>query len=214
MAGTAPFQLWIDGPKISTIIVAGGIATVTLTSSHFFSTGSYVQIEGAVGTAGTALNTVSKITVSSGSAFTFATSGSAGTATSGSAVVSVDLLQPIINYSAENRQTVAYSTPMSLQMSASGDGQAGEMSFSVYQDDTPSTGAWWTLIPDQARVRLAKTNTGTAPAATDLYFIGIVQNIEGTMSGSGQGTEAHVSCADANTILDRLIIYGKMPKLT
>lgn len=212
MPGTAPFQLWIDGPALSSVIVASGTATITTKSSHFFVTGSYVQFEGLTGTAGTPLNSVFQITSTSGTTFTFATATAAGTATSGSAVVSVDILQPVGNYAAANRQAAVYADPGSLSMSASGDGQPGEMGFFAMQDDTPATGAWFTLIPDQARVRLARKDTGSAPASTDIYFIGIVQSLDAEMNGSGQGTMANFSCADANVVLDKLIIFGTLPK--
>lgn len=216
MAGTAPFQLLLDCPAVSSIVTSGTVTTVNLASSHFIPVGGYVQIQG-VGTAapGTALNTVWQVaTVPNGTAFTVNSGAiSAGTASVGSAVVALDLLQPLGNYSTAARVALAYADPGSLTMSASGDGQPGQMGFVVYQDDTPTAGPWFTLVSDQPRVRLFKKETGSAPSASDLYFIGIVTGIDAEMNEAGQGTRASVSCADANIILDKVIIYGAMPKL-
>jgi hypothetical protein len=206
---TAPFQLWIDLPQISSASRTSSTVTVTTASPHGLTTGAYIQMEAATGSAGTSMNGVHPLTVTSGSAFTYTAAGSAGTGTVGSACVSQDLLNPLINYQSANRQAALYVNTESLNLSAAGDGQATRMALQVMQDDTPSDGPWFNLIPDQARVRLYKTNTGSVPADSDLYFVGIVADIAATLNGSGQGTIADVSLEDVNTILDKLVVFGQ-----
>ena len=165
---TAPFQLWVDLPSVVSAIRVSSTVTVTTSAAHGLTTGTYVQLEGLAGAAGTSMNGVHSATVTSGTTFTVDDSGTAGTATAGSAVVSRDLLTPLIDYAANDRQAAAYAIPESLTMSASGDGNTSSISFSVAQDDTPSDGPWWANIPDQARVRLYKVATGTEPTDDDL----------------------------------------------
>lgn len=206
---TAPFQLWVDLPSVVSAIRASSTVTVTTSAAHGLTTGTYVQLEGLAGAAGTSMNGVHSATVTSGTTFTVDDSGTAGTATAGSAVVSRDLLTPLIDYATNDRQAAAYAIPESLTMSASGDGNTSSISFSVAQDDTPSDGPWWANIPDQARVRLYKVATGTAPTDDDLYFIGIVANIVARMNGAGQGSIADIAVDEVNAILDKLVVIGR-----
>lgn len=206
----APFSLFVDLPQVASAVRVSSTVTVTTSSAHGLASGAYVQMEGATATAGTSMNTVAQITVTSGTAFTFSAAGSAGTATVGSACISQDVLNPLINYAGGTaRQAALYVDPASMRMSAAGDGETSSMGLTVMQDDTPSDGPWFTLIPDQARIRLYKVATGSVPTDADLYFIGIVSGISARMNGSGQGTIADVSIEDVNTILDKLVVFGQ-----
>jgi hypothetical protein len=206
---TAPFSLYVDLPSVVSAIRVSSTVTVTTSAAHGLVTGTYVQLEGFTGTAGTSMNGVFSATVTSGTVFTVTDSGTAGTATSGSAVVSRDLFSPLVDLASANRQAAAYVIPESLTMSASGDGNSNTMAMSVAQDDTPSDGPWWSNVPDQARVRLYKVATGTAPTDADLYFIGTISGISAQLNGSGQGNIADISIDDVNAILDKLVVIGR-----
>jgi hypothetical protein len=207
---TAPFQLWVEMAPIASAIRVGSTVTVTTSSSHGFTTGAYIQIESAGGAAGTSLNGVYQATVTSGTTFTYTAAGSAGTAVVTQAALSYDLFSPLIDYAAANRQSAIYAIPESLQMSATGDGSGASLSFTVAQDDTPAVGPWFTLIPDESRVRLVKKDTGTTPATdkSDLFFVSSVRGITARMNGSGQGTIADIDLVDPTSQLDRLVVYG------
>jgi hypothetical protein len=208
---TAPFQLWLDLAPIASAIRSGSTVTVTTSSAHGLVTGAYVEMQGATGTAGTSLNGAFSVTVTSGTTFTYSSAGSAGTAITTAAAISTDLLNPPINYAAASRQSALYVIPESLAMSASGDGSGSSLQFTVAQDDTPSDGPWFTLIPDESRVRLVKKETGTTPASdkSDQLFVATIRNISAELNGSGQGTIADVDLADPTSTLDRLAVYGK-----
>lgn len=206
---TAPFQLWIDLPSVDSAVRVSSTVTVTTTAAHGLTTGTYVQLEGFTGTAGTSMNGVFAATVTSGTTFTVSGAGSAGTSTSGSAVVSRDLLSPLIDFTSANRQAAAYAIPDSIVMSAAGDGNSSTFGFQVAQDDTPSDGPWWSNVPDQARVRLYKVATGTAPTDADLYFIGTLAGISAQLNGSGQGSVSDITVDEVNAILDKLVVIGK-----
>lgn len=208
---TAPFQLWVEMAPIASAVRVGSTVTITTSSSHGFTTGAYVQIESATGSVGTSLNGVYQATVTSGTTFTYTAAGTAGTAVVTAAALSYDLFAPLIDYAAANRQSAIYAIPESVQMSATGDGSGASMSFTVAQDDTPAVGPWYTLIPDEARVRLVKANTGTTPAAdkSDLYFLSSIRAISARMNGSGQGTTADIDLVDPTAQLDRLVVYGE-----
>lgn len=207
---TAPFQLWVEMAPIASAVRVGSTVTITTSSSHGFTTGAYAQIEAASGSVGTSLNGVYAVTVTSGTTFTYTAAGTAGTAVVTAAALSYDLFNPIIDYAAANRQAALYAIPESVQMSATGDGSGASLTFTVAQDDTPAEGPWYTLIPDESRVRLVKANTGTTPAAdkSDLLFVSSIRGIRARMSGSGQGTIADVDLVDPTAQLDRLVVYG------
>ena len=206
---TAPFSLFVDIPSVVSAVRVSSTVTVTTSAAHGLTTGTYVQLEGFTGTAGTSMNGVFSATVTSGTTFTVTDSGSAGTATAGSAVVSRDLFSPLIDLAANDRQTAVYAIPEGLTMSASGDGNSNTFGFQVAQDDTPSDGPWWANIPDQSRVRLYKVATGTTPTDADLYFIGTISDLAATLNGSGQGSLVDVTVDDVNSILDKLVVVGK-----
>jgi len=209
---TAPFQLWIDGPTVATAVRVGSTVTITTASSHGISTGAYVELGGFLGTIGTSLNSVWQATVTSGTSFTVTSAGSAGTAATAAGITTeyfaYDLLNPLINYSGTARDTALYVPLDSLTMSSSGDGEVASINFTVVQDDTPSSTPWWLTFPDQSRLRLVKADTGSAPAAGQTIFRGIVQGISARMTGSGQGSIADITGSDVNALLDRVIIYG------
>lgn len=209
---TAPYQLWVDIAPISTAIRVGSTVTVTTASSHGATTGAYIQMLGATGAAGTSLNGVYQVTVTSGTAFTYTAAGSAGTATTDAAVLSYDLLNPPANYSTgTNRQNAWVAPPGSLQMSANGDGSGASMSISVLQEVTPSVGPWFKLVPDNARFRLVAANTGATPSSTqvDVMHLASLGSLDAQLSGSGLGTETSVTLVDVNTLLDRISVFGK-----
>ncbi|CAB4189323.1 hypothetical protein UFOVP1184_21 [uncultured Caudovirales phage] len=209
---TAPFQLWLDGPSISTAIRVSSTVTITTTSSHGIVTGSYVQMAGFTGAIGTTMNGVYLATVTSGTSFTVSSAGSAGTAVTAisltSEVFSYDLLNPLNNYANGDRGSALFVPLESLSMSASGDGEPAQINFTVIQQDTPNSTPWFLTTPDQTRIRLVKADTGAVPATGQGYFRGFVQNISARMTGSGQGTIADISGLDVNALLDRVIVYG------
>lgn len=209
---TAPFQLWIDGASIATTVRSNGTVTVTTSSAHGMVTGSVVQLAGFTGLVGESINGVHTATVTSGTAFTVVSAGTAGTAVTSisltSEVFSFDLLNPLINYGTAHRASALFVPLESMNMSASGDGEPAKISFTVIQDVTPSATPWFTTIPDQTRIRLVKANTGSVPAVGQGYFRGFVQNIDASITASGQGTIAQITGLDVNALLDRVIVYG------
>lgn len=207
---TAPFQLWVEMAPVASAVRVGSTVTITTSSPHGFTTGAEIQVEAVTGSAGTSMVGVYPISVTSGTTFTYTAAGSAGTGVVTAAAISYDLFNPIIDYAAANRQSALYAIPETLQMSATGDGSGASLSFTVAQDVTPTEGPWYTLLPDEARVRLVKANTGTTPAAdkSDLFFISSIRAISARLNGSGQGTLADIDLVDPTAQLDRLVVYG------
>lgn len=211
---TAPFQLWLDGPSIALAVRAASTVTVTTSSAHGIVTGTYVQTDGFTGAAGTSMNGVFAVTVTSGTTFTYTAAGSAGTAVTAASltqeVFSYDLLNPLINYAATDRGSALYVPLESLQMSASGDGEAATIGFVAVQDDTPGSTPWFLTVPDQTRIRLVKADTGATPGTGSGYFRGFVQNFVAELTPSGQGTITTVTGLDVNALLDRVIVSGSV----
>ena len=206
----APYQLWIDLAPISSAVRVSSTVTVTTVSPHGLQTGAYVQLASLTGQAGTTMNGVFQITRTSGSAFTFSQAGSAGTATSGSAAISYDLLSPLDNYAAGTaRQYSATADISSTNLVANGDGSGASMSSVVLQEVTPTEGPFLTLVPDQTRIRFAFADTGTTPSASDVLFLGYLNGFTMRLNGSGQGTLSDLNLNDVNTILDRVTVMGK-----
>jgi hypothetical protein len=207
---TAPFQLWMDLTPIASAVRVSSTVTVTTTTPHAVVTGAYIQLGSALGTAGTSMNGVYSVTVTSGTTFTFTSSGSAGTADITTAFIAYDLMSPLIDYGSAARQAALYVDLDSITMSASGDGSGVTFGVTINQDDTPSDGPWFNLIPDQTRIRLIKANTGATPALdkSDVYFTGSILSLDASINGSGQGTTTDVQLQDANALLERLMIYG------
>lgn len=213
---TAPYQLWIDCPAPVTAQRSSNVLTVTLTSAHSLVVGSVVQIADTANLGG--INGVYTVaTTPSSTSFTVASSGTDGYAkvkgvnsdgADGYAVISQDIFNPLINYASAYRPSALYVPTESLQMASSGDGVGVTMSLSVMQDDTPAVGAWYTLMPDEARVRLVVADTGTVPSADKVIFLGTVSSVSARLQGSGQGTTTDVSLQDNNAVLDRLVVMG------
>lgn len=206
---TAPFQLWIDLAAISSAVRSSGTVTVTTATPHGITTGAYIQMEGATDVAGTSMNGVYQATVASGTTFTYTSSGTAGTGVTGSACISYDLLNPLINYTGAAKEGALYIRPESMQFALSGDGSGASSSITVAQDDVGADGPWFQLLPDQTRLRLIKANTGTTPEAngSDILFTTVVSNITARMSGSGQGVVADLAMQDVTSLLDRVFVY-------
>lgn len=209
---TAPFQLWLDGPSIATGIRSASTVTITTSSAHGIVTGTYVQVAGFSGTAGTTMNGVYQVTVTSGTSFTYTSAGTAGTAVTAASLTaeafSYDILNPLVNYDSTARGSALYVPLESMQMSASGDGEPSTIGFTVLQDDTPGSTPWYLTIPDQTRIRLVKANTGAAPVAGQTLFRGFLQNVDASLNGSGLGTIVAVTGQDVNALLDRVVVYG------
>lgn len=214
---TAPFQAWLDLTSISSAVRTSGTVTVTTVAPHGVTTGAYIQMAGASGVAGTSMNGVYQVTVTSGSTFTYASSGTAGTGLTGSACISYDLLNPLINYSGSAKNSALYVPTDSLVFAASGDGSGASSSIRIYQDDVPADGPWYKLIPDQSRIRIIKANTGSTPAAdgSDVYFTSAISSIAAGLNGSGQGIVSDIQMQDATSLLEKVFVYslGQQPRL-
>ena len=209
---TAPYQLWIDLAPIATAIRVSSTVTITTSSSHGLTTGAYVQVGNTTGAAGTSMVGVYSVTVTSGTVFTYTAAGSAGTATSGSAFIAYDLLNPPINYTAgTNRQNAMIADITTLNLSSNGDGSGSTMSFDILQEVTPAVGPWFNLVPDNTRIRLVDADTGATPSSTasDVFFLGVLDSVNSELNGSGQGTRTTVQLSDANVVLDRIAVFGK-----
>lgn len=209
---TAPFQLWIDGPAISTVVRVASTVTVTTQSAHGISTGAYVEMGGFSDSVGTTANGVWQATVTGTATFTFTSAGSAGTAVTALSLTTeyfaYDLLNPLVNYSGTARDTALYVPVDSISCSMSGDGETASIHFVVIQDDTPNSTPWWRTIPDNTRIRLVKQNTGSAVQTGQTQFRGYVQGISSQLTGSGQGTITDITGDDVNGLLDRVVVYG------
>jgi len=209
---TAPYQLWIDLAPIASAVRVSSTVTITTSSSHGLTTGAYVQVGNTTGAAGTSMVGVYSVTVTSGTVFTYTAAGSAGTATSGSAFIAYDLLNPPINYAAGTaRQNAMVADITTLNLSSNGDGSGSTMSFDILQEVTPAVGPWFNLVPDNTRIRLVDTDTGATPASnsSDVFFLGVLDSVNSELNGSGQGTRTTVQLSDANVVLDRIAVFGK-----
>ena len=209
---TAPYQLWIDLAPIASAVRVSSTVTITTSSSHGLTTGAYVQVGNTTGAAGTSMVGVYSVTVTSGTVFTYTAAGSAGTATSGSAFIAYDLLNPPINYTAGTaRQNAMIADITTLNLSSNGDGSGSTMSFDILQEVTPAVGPWFNLVPDNTRIRLVDTDTGATPSSTasDVFFLGVLDSVNSQLNGSGQGTRTTVQLSDANVVLDRIAVFGK-----
>ena len=207
---TAPFQAWLDLTTIASAVRASGTVTVTTAAPHGITTGAYIQMAGATGVSGTSMNGVFQITATSGSTFTYTSAGTAGTGTTGSACISYDLLNPLINYSGSAKDSALYVTTESLVFAASGDGSGASSSIQIMQDDVPSDGPWYTLVPDQTRIRIVKANTGTTPEAdgSDVYFTSAISSVAAGLNGSGQGVISTVQMQDVTSLLEKVFVYS------
>jgi hypothetical protein len=126
------------------------------------------------------------------------------------AVISRDLLNPLGNYASAYRNNATVVPLGTISMSKSGDGGSSSFGFTVYQDVTPSTGPWWASLPDNARVRMTRNSTGTAPQSdeSDVVFKGLVGQVTAGINESGQGNTCEVSVDESNSILGGITIKG------
>ena len=208
---TAPYQLWMDLAPIASAIRVSSTVTITTTTSHGLTTGAEIQVGDATGAAGTSMVGVYDVTVTSGTTFTYTAAGSAGTATIGSAFIAYDLLNPPINYaSGSARENAMVADINTLNLSSNGDGSGSTMSFDILQETTPAVGPWFNLVPDNTRIRLCQKDTGSTPAAADVRFLGFLDSVNSQLNGSGQGTITSVQLSDANVVLDRVGVFGKL----
>jgi hypothetical protein len=188
----------------------------TIAFPHGLQVGASIAIFGVPGAAGTAVNNslgstlYTVASVPSGTAFTFvAGTASFGTAFgAGSAGFAQDLLNPLINYTGNNRNFAVYATPGDVHIESSGDGASSSLSFTVYQDVSPNgtassnTGPWYSSLPDNARVRFIDT---TAGSGNYVSFLGLITNLDVSMQGSGLGTRTSITVSDSNALIDRTI---------
>ena len=212
----------MDTNPIVSAIGSNGTVTITTNGSHSLKVGSYVQVAGLsatpapVGVLVATFNTVAQVTsVGSGSAFTYVSGTASGTATSvGSAVVSVDLMNPIGNYSSGANQLSALLVDLSsVNMKSNGDGTGSTMGLRIFQQVTPSGGPWFTTsIPDNTRFRFINKNTGEAPSSdqSDVVFSGVLVSTSSSLNEAGQGTNTDIEIADFNYLLDKSSIFGKL----
>jgi hypothetical protein len=156
------------------------------------------------------MNGVYQITKTSGTSFTYASAGTAGTAAIAGAGIALDVMSPLGVYSGSPRSYALYVDLGSITMSSSGDGSGTSFGFTINQDVTPSDGPWFNLIPDQTRFRLIKAETGASPEVdkSDVFFTGYLSDFSSEINDSGQGTISEITLQDPNALLDRLIVYG------
>jgi len=121
-------------------------------------------------------------------------------------------MNPLSNYSSADKKTAPFVFIDSLNMSASGDGGSSSMSATIVQDVTPSTTPFWSLLPDQTRVRLVKADTLTTPASdsSDVYFLGLISAVSVSKTGGGFGTVAELTIDDVNSVLDKLTVTNRV----
>jgi hypothetical protein len=101
--------------------------------------------------------------------------------------------------------TVPYVDLGSLNLTMSGDGGGGSMSFDVIETKTPSgTTPWWRsgAVYDNARVQFFDSRYS---ASTPL-FLGFITGIEAGLLENGIGTRATVSVSDADGWIGKTII--------
>lgn len=203
----APYQLWLDLPAIKTFTLASGTATVTTETDHGLNTGAYVQVAGTATSGGAITSGVGQITVTTSTRFKVDYASNIDVEGS---VASVDLLAPLDNWAAGTARQQAFTADISaVNLTANGDGSGATMSARIIQEVTPSGGPWFSLIPDQSRIRFAFADTGTNPGTADIRFLGYVSSFTSNLNGSGQGTDTTVNINDANTMLDRIVVFGK-----
>ena len=206
---TAPYQLWIDLTPVASAVRVASTVTITTTTAHGLTSGAWVQVDSTTGAAGTSMVGVYQVTVTSGTAFTYTSVGTAGTATITSAVISNDLMNPPINFaSGSDRQGAMIADVSTINLSANGDGSGATMSVSILQEATPAGGPWFSLVPDQTRIRFAYKDTGSTPAATDVLFLGYLSTYSVQLNGSGQGSITQCNLNDVNSLLDRVAVFG------
>ena len=99
--------------------------------------------------------------------------------------------------------TTPYVDLESLNANVSADG-GGTMSFDVIQSQTPVGGPWWKSgsLADNARVQFLDTRYSSGTA----LFLGYVTGVDAQILGSGFGTRATVTVADADGWLGKTLV--------
>jgi hypothetical protein len=110
----------------------------------------------------------------------------------------------LLTLPAPNATTTPYVELGSLMLTLSGDGNGGQMNFSVIEPKTPVAGAWWRSggVYDNARVQFFDSRY----SASTPIFLGFITNIQGQLLENGVGSRASVSVVDADEWLQRTII--------
>jgi len=109
--------------------------------------------------------------------------------------------------------TVPYVDLGSLNLTMSGDGGGGSMTFDVIETKTPSgTTPWWRSggVYDNARVQFFDSRYS---ASTPL-FLGFITGIDARLLENGIGTRATVSVTDADGWLQKTIIRNPKTAIT
>ena len=220
MPSVAPFQLWLDCPAITAASRTSNVVTLTTVSAHGLVPGDVIQVADITGGSGSTMNGVYTVaTVPTSTTLTYSSTGTNGTGTVFStrlneaykyvAVLSRDVFNPLLNFSATDRASALYVPTETVRMSSVGDGSGNTMSFTVEQDVSPAAGPWFASMPDEMRVRMAFKDTGTAPTSDDLMFVGVVDTFEAKPNGSRLGTSTSITLTDLNSLLDRLVVAGQ-----
>jgi hypothetical protein len=214
----APFQCWLDLPAISSASRTSNVVTLTFVAAHGVVADSVIQVADITGSSGTTMNGVYSVaTVPTSTTLTYASTGTngSGTVTSTSnpstkytAVASIDLFNPLVNYATANRQGALYVPTETVRMSAVGDGSGSMFDFDVQQDVTPAAGPWFSNTPDEARMRLYYLDTYASPTTASLMFIGVLQSIDIELNGSRLGTKATLQFTDLSPMLERVVVPG------
>jgi len=105
--------------------------------------------------------------------------------------------------------TVPYVDLGSLNLTMSGDGNGGSMSFDVIEPKTPSgTTPWWRsgAVYDNARVQFFDSRY----SATTPLFLGFITSIDAQLLENGVGTRATVSVEDADGWLGKTIVRNTL----
>ena len=99
--------------------------------------------------------------------------------------------------------TTPYVDLESLNANVSADG-GGTMSFDVIQSQTPVGGPWWKSgsLADNARVQFLDTRYSSGTA----LFLGYITGVDAQILGSGFGTRATVTVADADGWLGKTLV--------
>jgi hypothetical protein len=109
----------------------------------------------------------------------------------------------LLTLPASTAGTTPYIELGSFSANVSADG-GGRMSFDVLQTETPVGGPWWEsgAVADNARVQFidSRYSSGTA------LFLGYITGIEAALLGSGFGTRATVTVADADGWLGKTVV--------
>ena len=116
----------------------------------------------------------------------------------------VDSGANLLDLPAPSATTTPYVDLASLSLTVSGDGESGQMSFTVIERKTPVAGPWWRsgAVYDNAVVKFFDSRY----SATTPLFLGYVTNIEGSLLENGLGTKAQVTVDDNDGWLQKTIV--------